>query len=114
MQRGNGCEHGFEGGTSLSKAFGLIERFSEDIDINIVVPIHSRGQDDRLLKRFGSAAEESMGAHATVDSRTATRCVKAYGRRLPRAVAVGPPSIPRQPLRLAKVKVQIPRLSVIV
>jgi len=29
----------FKGGTSLSKAFGLIERFSEDIDLLIPIPV---------------------------------------------------------------------------
>ena len=28
----------FKGGTSLSKAFGLIERFSEDVDLLVVIP----------------------------------------------------------------------------
>lgn len=28
----------FKGGTSLSKAYGLIERFSEDIDLLVVAP----------------------------------------------------------------------------
>ncbi|MEX1195302.1 MAG: nucleotidyl transferase AbiEii/AbiGii toxin family protein [Dehalococcoidia bacterium] len=30
----------FKGGTSLSKAFGLIERFSEDIDLLVPIPAH--------------------------------------------------------------------------
>ena len=37
----------FKGGTSLSKAFGLIRRFSEDVDVIVIAPGHSTGQDDR-------------------------------------------------------------------
>lgn len=44
----------FKGGTSLSKAFGLIQRFSEDIDITVfredtVAPIRLRGVDTQEL-----------------------------------------------------------------
>lgn len=38
----------FKGGTSLSKCFGIIERFSEDIDI---VVIKDNGETDNSLKR---------------------------------------------------------------
>ena len=38
----------FKGGTSLSKCFGIIERFSEDIDI---VVIKETGETDNSLKR---------------------------------------------------------------
>src|SRR6185312_16115905 len=33
----------FKGGTSLSKAYGLISRFSEDIDITVFITCLSRG-----------------------------------------------------------------------
>ena len=51
----------FKGGTSLSKAFGLIQRFSEDVDVIIIAPGQSTGQDDRCLKSFVAAAEASTG-----------------------------------------------------
>lgn len=38
----------FKGGTALSKCFGLIERFSEDIDL---VVKHEEGETDNQLKR---------------------------------------------------------------
>ncbi len=38
----------FKGGTSLSKCFGIIERFSEDIDL---VVIKEEGETDNALKR---------------------------------------------------------------
>lgn len=55
----------FKGGTSLSKGFGLIERFSEDIDILIVKGDRSRGAIDRLMKSMGDAAGEALGATPT-------------------------------------------------
>ena len=65
-----------KGGTSLSKAFGLIHRFSEDVDVIIVASGESRGMDDRCLKAFVAAAEASTGIEAATDSRTATKGVK--------------------------------------
>lgn len=50
----------FKGGTSLSKAYGLIERFSEDVDILLVVPEGSPGQRDRLLKGICGRAEREL------------------------------------------------------
>lgn len=38
----------FKGGTALSKCFGLIERFSEDIDL---VVMHDEGETDNQLKK---------------------------------------------------------------
>lgn len=49
----------FKGGTSLSKAYSIIERFSEDVDI-LVAPVEdaSTGARDRLLK---AVAERAAG-----------------------------------------------------
>ena len=47
----------FKGGTSLSKAFKLIQRFSEDADMVVVFPELSTGNRDRHLKGFIAAAE---------------------------------------------------------
>ncbi len=66
----------FKGGTSLSKAYGLIRRFSEDVDIIVIVPGHSRGGDDRCLKSFVSAAEAATGLIGEIDGSTATTGVK--------------------------------------
>jgi predicted nucleotidyltransferase component of viral defense system len=49
----------FKGGTSLSKVFDAIDRFSEDIDITVTLPVHdpdkipegSRSQRGRLTKK---------------------------------------------------------------
>ena len=66
----------FKGGTSLSKAFGLLQRFSEDIDIIIMVPGESVGKDNAYLKSFVTAAEAATGLTADVDPTTATKGVK--------------------------------------
>ena len=52
----------FKGGTSLSKAYGLIERFSEDIDVLIVPGSRGRGAVDRLMKTMGEAVGDALGA----------------------------------------------------
>ncbi len=66
----------FKGGTSLSKAFGLIRRFSEDVDIIVVTTGLSTGAADRCLKSFVAAAEDTTGLDANIDGRTATKGVK--------------------------------------
>ncbi len=78
----------FKGGTSLSKVFGLIDRFSEDIDLildwNLVTnqnPMEDRSntQQDRLNQEIDRAAQEyisgtllgflddALGAHCTTE-----------------------------------------------
>src|SRR5271170_7805584 len=45
----------FKGGTSLSKAYGFIERFSEDIDLAILSPDqYSDGKMKTLLKQVSA------------------------------------------------------------
>lgn len=51
----------FKGGTSLSKAYGLIERFSEDIDLLVVAGSRGRGAVDRLMKDMGEAVGQVLG-----------------------------------------------------
>ncbi|NOY56294.1 MAG: nucleotidyl transferase AbiEii/AbiGii toxin family protein [Actinobacteria bacterium] len=52
----------FKGGTSLSKGYGLIERFSEDIDLLIITGTRGKGAVDRLMKDMGGAVAHHMGA----------------------------------------------------
>lgn len=56
----------FKGGTSLSKGFGLIERFSEDVDI-LLVPPDGLGANARhgILKRIELAAASHLGLAET-------------------------------------------------
>lgn len=46
----------FKGGTSLSKCYGLIQRFSEDIDLLIRPGERGRNATDRMLKNMAEAA----------------------------------------------------------
>lgn len=63
----------FKGGTSLSKAHGLIARFSEDVDLIVVTPGESKGAADRCLKRIAAAVEAAVGVEGIVDQRSATK-----------------------------------------
>ena len=56
----------FKGGTSLSKAFGLIQRFSEDIDLLVPVPAadpkdYSQGERSKLLKAATETVTAALG-----------------------------------------------------
>jgi predicted nucleotidyltransferase component of viral defense system len=72
----------FKGGTSLSKAYKLIRRFSEDVDMLVVLP--TKGVDARnpILKRLvgGASAATSLEA-VTVDE--ACRKGEKRGARFP-------------------------------
>lgn len=50
----------FKGGTSLSKCYGLIQRFSEDIDLLIRPGERSKNATDRLLKEMAETAREAL------------------------------------------------------
>ena len=69
-----GYDHGavitaFGGGTSLSKAWGLIRRFSEDIDFKVTMPPAGRNRArrecgayrERIIKALADAGFEPMG-----------------------------------------------------
>ena len=71
-----GCSVIFKGGTSLSKAHRLIERFSEDVDLIVVLPEGGSGTRDTKLKAFVKAAEETTGVDSTIESATVTKGVK--------------------------------------
>lgn len=65
----------FKGGTSLSKAYGLIERFSEDIDILMVPPAEfGVGAIDRVLKSLVERVSGDLGLQNRLV--TSTRGVK--------------------------------------
>ena len=71
-----GCSVIFKGGTSLSKAYRIIRRFSEDVDLVVVLPESSKGAKDSTLKTFVAAAESTTGVKGTVDPSSATKGVK--------------------------------------
>jgi Nucleotidyl transferase AbiEii toxin, Type IV TA system len=57
-----GLEVVFKGGTSLSKAFRLIQRFSEDVDLLVVIPGSlGTGSADTKLKALVSGASAATG-----------------------------------------------------
>ncbi len=59
----------FKGGTSLSKVFRLIERFSEDVDLLVVAP-GSKAAINTTMKGIISAAEQRIGVRGTLDLKT--------------------------------------------
>ena len=61
----------FKGGTSLSKAHHLIRRFSEDVDLIVVVPAAKKAAD-QCLKRITEVVGEALGVEGQVDPTTAT------------------------------------------
>lgn len=69
----------FKGGTSLSKAYRLVDRFSEDIDLLLLSEEGTATEE--LLDALAAAVGEVCGSTATVDSGTvgfARRMVVAY------------------------------------
>ena len=57
----------FKGGTSLSKSYHLIQRFSEDIDI-LIIPRATAGATHALMRRMASAVQAVLGGQAEVVS----------------------------------------------
>lgn len=61
----------FKGGTSLSKIFGIIERFSEDVDVLVALPttddVMSANQRDKALRRLCHGAEQATGLSGVTD-----------------------------------------------
>jgi hypothetical protein len=54
----------FKGGTSLSKGYHLVERFSEDVDILILPGIRGRTATDKLMKTMAAVVAETIGGSA--------------------------------------------------
>lgn len=56
----------FKGGTSLSRVYGLIDRFSEDVDLLVLFPTEGDGPGesarDGLLKRIAAEVHEHLDA----------------------------------------------------
>lgn len=50
----------FKGGTSLSKAYRLIDRFSEDIDLAVYLNDATENQRKKLIKAIESAASDGL------------------------------------------------------
>lgn len=74
--RQSGCSIVFKGGTSLSKAHHLIQRFSEDVDLVAVLPAGGVKAKDAALKAFIAGAVTSTGLDSETDPSATTRGVK--------------------------------------
>ena len=71
----------FKGGTSLSKAFGLIERFSEDVDLLVVIPGSlGTGAADSKLKALVGGAATATGLTAETVANATSKGVKRGAR----------------------------------
>lgn len=55
----------FKGGTSLSKAYSLIDRFSEDIDLLVLPDPDTDEQVEQVLDKMTALALEALGPGAT-------------------------------------------------
>jgi hypothetical protein len=59
----DGMQPAFSGGTSLSAAWGLIKRFSEDIDFKVATPaVSSNSQARSLRRRYRERVLAALGA----------------------------------------------------
>lgn len=71
----------FKGGTSLSKGFSIIQRFSEDVDVLVLLPVdETRGGRDRILKSLVKGAERSTLHEAISMPNSTTTGVKRGAR----------------------------------
>lgn len=75
------CEHlVFKGGTSLTKAYQLTQRFSEDIDVAVInAGQYSQGQLKRLIHHAAHSMSEGL---EEVQGSTLTRKTSAYYKQL--------------------------------
>lgn len=86
-----GVEVLFKGGTSLSKVFGMIERFSEDVDMLVIFGAGAKRAREETLKSLIAGASAATGLDAVDDPSTATTGVKRSARfHCPMAHGVGP------------------------
>jgi Nucleotidyl transferase AbiEii toxin, Type IV TA system len=75
----------FKGGTSLSKGYGILERFSDDLDILILQGDRSKGATDRLMKSMGQAAAAMAQGQADRHGGSETGVHRAYRVSYPAA-----------------------------
>lgn len=71
----------FKGGTSLSKAFGLIQRFSEDVDLLAIIPASlGTGAADTKLKSLIAGAAAATGLTPAAVPEATSKGVKRGAR----------------------------------
>jgi predicted nucleotidyltransferase component of viral defense system len=92
MQRAFPYAFVFKGGTSLSKAYGLIERFSEDVDILLLEEGLSKSGREKRMKTICEAAADEIGARSEkLGGGKSYRAVELFLDERPQA---GPPALP--------------------
>ena len=87
----------FSGGTSLSKGFGLIQRFSEDIDFKLLLP--SSGIDRDARRDYRAVLVDAIRANAAWTLSEDDILVADQGRFLRCDIAYSPIYTPSEPLR---------------
>jgi predicted nucleotidyltransferase component of viral defense system len=89
----------FSGGTSLAKGYGLIQRFSEDIDFKVAMPAEGLKRTDfreyreRIVEAIRAGSEDWSLANDDIQSLNASRffkCEIAYRHLFQRASALRP------------------------
>jgi len=78
LGRGFGDDFIFKGGTSLSKGYRVVERFSEDIDVLVLPGERGRGATDKLMKAMGEAAGAGVGGSASTVGASETGRHRSY------------------------------------
>lgn len=68
----------WKGGTSLSKAFGLIKRFSSDVDFAVLTEGLSQNQQKRLVTHIGKDTTKDLTEKDTHDTVKSNRYRKTY------------------------------------
>lgn len=68
----------FKGGTSLSKAYALIERFSEDVDMLILPGQRGRAATDKLMKSMAETTAARIGGSAAAIGGSETGRHRSY------------------------------------
>jgi hypothetical protein len=68
----------FKGGTSLSKGYRIVERFSEDIDVLVLPGKRGRNATDKLMKKMGSTAAAGVGGEASSVGGSETGVHRSY------------------------------------
>jgi predicted nucleotidyltransferase component of viral defense system len=68
----------FKGGTSLSKAYRLIERFSDDVDVLVILP--AEGTKERILKNLVAGATDATTVQPESVGTATTKGVKRGAR----------------------------------
>ena len=87
----------FSGGTSLSKGYGLIRRFSEDLDFKLLLP--GSGIDRHARRSYRAAVADAIRAGAAWTLSDDDILVGDKGQFLRCDIAYSPIYMPSQPLR---------------